>query len=327
MSAFSRLWRRAPLWRLSLVSMVAFSGVTALYPPDWLVGLYPPLGRFAHHPAATPDDDASSSDSSRNETGQNSQAAGGGGHGNGYGTEQASVPPIDAQLIDLMPFAGRQLPLPAGIWHPVLTETTGPHGEISSNILVRTDRGVVTGVILVQATTASVPPSVLSDQPCHARDAYFQRTLAAPKDAVQCISTNVSLTPKGDIRSRDDIDWAFGRLQLLGFPMPPVWALASWTYAVNAPDGGKNFENVTMALSPADPGTARISTSLSDWTPDGLGTSPFSGRFMQDVNGWLTQWAPVLLQGYQGTLQPSPEKIRPAASDPAWHGTAGAPPT
>lgn len=304
--------------------MVAFGGITALYPPDWLVGLYSPLGKFAHHPAAVPDSDTASPENVRNETGQNGQT---GNDSHDYGTAQGAVPPIEAQLFDLMPLAGRQLPLPAGIWHPVLTETSGPHGEISSNILIRTDRGVVTGVILVQATTASVPSSVMSPHSCHEKEAYFTRKLDAPADAVQCIATGVTLTPQGDIRSRDDINWAFGRLQLLGFPMPPVWGVASWDYVVNTPDGGKNFENVMIALSPADPGTARIKTSLSDWSPEGLGTSPFSGRFMQDVKEWLTRWAPVLMQGYKGTLQPSPDRIRPEASDPAWHGTAAALPT
>ena len=328
MSAFSRLWRRAPLWRLSLVSMVAFSGITVLYPPNWLVSLYPPLGKFAHHtaPAAQDDDSASDNEQSSPPPAQ-SGAAGGKGQGGDYTTAQGAVPPIDAQLVDLMPMAGRQFPLPAGIWHPVLTETSGPHGEISSNILVRTDRGVVTGVILVQATTASVPTSAMTDQPCHLDGAFFQRKLAAPGGAVQCIATNVGFTPKGDIHSKDDIGWAFGRLTLLGFPMPPVWALASWTYAVNAEDGGKNFEVVSMALSPADPGTAHVKTPLSDWSPQGLGTSPFSGRFMQNVNDWLVRWAPILQQGYEGTLQPSPNKIRSEAADPAWHGSAGAPPT
>ncbi|NHN89668.1 hypothetical protein [Acetobacter conturbans] len=349
MSAFSRLWRRAPVWRLSLFGMVAFSGLTVLYPPHWLVKLYPPIGTLVHHPAASADSGGDTPSSSEEQDTDASQgaapppppagrapqqtAAAGGdnGHRGDYTTSsKAAAPPIDAELRDIIPIAGRQLPLPAGVWHPVLTEESGPHGEISSNILVRTDRGVVTGVILVRATTASVPAKEASNlEPFCPKDRSVSRhLLAAPSGATQCAATGVGFMPHDEKASRDDIDWAFHRLNLLGFPMPPLMGLGLWVYEANAADGGKDFEVVSIALSPAEPGTAKLSTPLADWTPEGLGNSPFSGRFMNNLHNWLLQWAPILLQGYQGKLQPvASGTIRPGAADPAWHGSADMPPT
>ncbi|MFT8718424.1 hypothetical protein [Acetobacter sp.] len=326
MSAFTRLWRRAPLWRLSLIGMVACGGLTALYPPHWLVNLYPPIGKLVHH--APP---ASSGEGEEQGSAGDGGSAPASGGSNDYRSGQAAAPPIDADLRDVIPLAGRQFPLPVGIWHPVLTEQNGPHGEIVSNVYVRTDRGVVTGVILVRATTVSIPAN-LSSVPhpsCDREEGIlFRRVLPSPPGTTECVMTNVTQPPMGEAASREDIDWAFHRLVLLGFPMPPVLVQGIWVHTVRDPTGdGQNFETMAIALSPADPGTTHIKASMDDWTPEGIGASPFAGRFVNDVNNWMLKWAPVLQQGYQGKLQPSTETVRPGSADPAWHGTGDRPPT
>ncbi|GBQ21173.1 hypothetical protein AA0472_0365 [Acetobacter estunensis NRIC 0472] len=316
MSAFSRLWHRAPLWRLSFFGMIAFSGLTVLYPPHWLLKLYPPLNKLAHHVAAPPADETTGPPSG--DTGKGAPTGG--------DSVQAAAPPIDATLTDILPFAGHQLPLPAGVWHPVLTDQAGPHGEINSNVLVRTDRGVVTGVIIARSTNASISATEADNiaAPCHDDRYTFRRQLAAPPGSAQCVATDVVYVDHDEVSAASDVNWAFRRLKVLGFPMPFVLAQALWVHMVRATDGGINFEAVSIALSPAEPGSAKLNTTPADWTPQGIGQSPFAGRFMNSVNNWILSWAPVLLAGHEGRLQPMADgQLRPGAVDPAWHGSAG----
>ncbi|NHO32458.1 hypothetical protein [Acetobacter fallax] len=324
MSAASRLWRRAPLWRLALFGMVFFSAITVFYPAPWLLRVFPPFSRLTHKvdhmlgrdapPAAGSDETAAS------ETGQAPPPAPAGGNAS-QGTGMAAAPPIDSELTDILPFAGRQLPLPAGTWHPVVTTQDGPHGELTSNVLVRTDKGVVTGVIIARATTASVPPDGVGEieAPCHDDRDYMRRVLGSTAHSSQCVATYSTLTISDNVSGSATINWAFKRLHVLGFPMPPVLVSALWSHIVQAQDGGVNFQTVEIALSPADPGSAKLSTSLDDWSKQGVGRSAFTARFVGAVNEWIIAWAPTLLQGYDGALKPA-SSPRPGSEDPAWHG-------
>ncbi|MBB3883034.1 hypothetical protein [Acetobacter oeni] len=326
MSAASRLWHRAPLWRFALFGLIFFSAVTVLYPAQWLLHAFPPFARLTHKvdhmlgrdvpPAAgTPGETASG------ETGEATPPAGPGDTNAPAGTGMAAAPPIDSELQDILPFAGRQLPLPAGVWHPVVTTQDGPHGELTSNVLVRTDRGVVTGVIIARATTASVPPDGVGEieAPCHDDRDYMRRVLPSASHSTQCVATYSTITVSDNVSGSATINWAFKRLHVLGFPMPPVLVSALWSHIVQAPDNGINFQTVEIALSPADPGTAKLSTSLDDWSKQGTGRSPFTSHFVSAVNEWISGWAPTLLQGYDGALKPV-SGPRPGSADPAWHG-------
>ncbi len=326
MSSASRLWRRAPLWRLALFSMVFFTAITVFYPAPWLVRVFPPFAKLTHKvdhllgrdaPAASPAPDEASSGA----PGQNGPAPAPGDAAPSQGNGMAAAPPIESELQDILPFAGRQLPLPAGIWHPVVTTQDGPHGELTSNVLVRTDRGVVTGVIIANATTASIPADAGDELESHCHDdrSYMRQMLPSTQNTRQCIATFDTVTLSDEAGASPAISLAFRRLRVMGFPMPPVLVVAFWSHAVRAPDNGINFESVITALSPAEPGTAKLSTSLDDWTKAGVGRSPFTSRFIESVNEWIVAWAPTLLQGYEGTLKPA-SGIRPGAADPAWHG-------
>lgn len=329
MSAASRLWRRAPLWRFALFSAIFFAVTTLFYPAPWLLRALPPfaalthridhfLGRDVQQTAENSETEQTPAAPAPPQPGAGQQAQGQGQAGN----MTAAAPPIDSDIQDLLPLAGRQLPLPAGIWHPVVTTQSGPHREVVSNVLVRTDRGVVTGVIVVRASTASIPVSQLEeiDAPCHDDRYYMRRTLIADGRRTQCVATNATLlSAPGDISAAADINWAFERLHVLGFPLPPVLVTALWIHSVPTSDGGINFESVNIALSPAPAGTTKLSTPLGDWSKEGIGHSPFTGRFVQAVNSWIIAWAPTLQKGYEGNLTAS-SGPRPGSEDPAWQG-------
>lgn len=320
MSAVSRLWRRAPLWRLCVTGAVVFSAVTVIWPAPWMVRLCPPFAALTHKVDHLLHRSSPSSSAPEQDAGTGAPSEAGPAPADG-GNDIAATPSIETELRDLLPFAGRKLPLPAGVWHPVLTTQEGPHGELISNVLVRTDRGVVTGVIIARGTTASVPAEGAGqlDEPCHDDRNFMRQSLPSPAHSSQCIATSASVTSTDAVSSSAAINWAFKRLHVLGFPMPPLLVTAIWSHIVAAPDGGINFETVEYAFSPAQPGTAHLATSLDDWTKEGLGHSPFSSRFVDAVNSWITGWAPVLMNGYNGNLSPFSGN-RPGSEDPAWHG-------
>nr|WP_321985590.1 hypothetical protein [uncultured Lichenicoccus sp.] len=156
MSAFGRLWRRAPSWRLALFAAVGCTTLAALFPPAMppavsgaLAGsplLHPHLPHFgasapgtgatkvatapvfATPPDATPPD---------------------------YGT--LATPPLGAPRHGTIAFAGRQVPLPAGDWVELVLVRSGGARPLQSIVLGRTGAGQVTGLLSLTA-----PPPVAS---------------------------------------------------------------------------------------------------------------------------------------------------------------------
>ena len=136
MAATGRLWRRAPAWRLLLITALATTGLAAMFPPrlpDWVRTLQP--GALpAPAPGAVP---------------------------TAHFTPQAApilpdvatlvFPPPGVDRSGVVPFAGHQLPLPAGKWQGlVLARGSKP---IHSQIMVfsRVEEGALTGMLQVAA--------------------------------------------------------------------------------------------------------------------------------------------------------------------------------
>ncbi|GBQ95879.1 hypothetical protein AA23498_2471 [Acetobacter nitrogenifigens DSM 23921 = NBRC 105050] len=325
MSAASRLWVRAPLWRTALFATIFFTIVALFYPAAWLLRVVPRLQTVTHYidhmlgrdapaaPAADGDDSGGS--------GAAAPGPGGGpGAQSGGVPATSSAPPIDTDLHDIVPFAGRQLPLPAGTWHPVLSTQIGAHGEILSNVFVRTDRGVVTGVVIASASTAAIPKDQSGPlQPtCHDDAAYMNRLTTPAPGVTDCLSTGPMMLGPNVTVPAPDLNLAFERLRVLGFPMPTVMVVATWAHIVRGKDGSVNLQAVATAISPAERGETKLSTILADWSKQGIGLSPFAGRFVKQVNDWIVAWSPTLLNGYNGKLQPSDDP-RPGSKDPGYH--------
>jgi len=144
MSAAGRLWRNAPAWRVWLVVALCSTGLAAMFPPaapQWLAhragtaapgAVAPSPGIFgAPHLAAahfSPQPDAPPSQ---------------------YSLYQPVANPQD--LTGVIPFAGRQIPLPQGNWKNVALAQL--RGEVpgQAELLFRVENGQLTGVLRAEA--------------------------------------------------------------------------------------------------------------------------------------------------------------------------------
>jgi len=327
MSAFTRLWRRAFLWRLCLYVSVISCALTLVYPPPYLLRAVPPLkpmiaeinhllGRSPTPQAPTPDSTASND--AAPPPGAAAPAGTPSAASDPANTEQVATPPITADLQGGIPFAGRVLPLPAGIWHPVLSTQAGPHRELLTNVLVRADRGIVTGVIVAHGSTASIPANSVSDleNGCHDDRNYLSKIVTGGPQTFECWTTNYTMLEQHPMTNNQDVNEAFERLHVLGFPLPPLMLMATWNRADASTDGGVNVENVTILISPATPGTTKLPNPPEAYLKEALHSVPSSGELVNRLNQWMTNWVPVLRDGYLGKVKI--EDIPPIAShDPA----------
>ncbi len=145
MSAVGRLWRRAPTWRLCLVTAIVFTALAAMFPPtlpQWqtvaaLFGHAPPPAAGtgaadAGTPAATaryvPQPDPPPPD---------------------YDTIES--PPLGQGQSGIIAFAGRQLPLPFGNWQELVLVRGGGPVPVQAMLLARIEERQLTGLLLAAA--------------------------------------------------------------------------------------------------------------------------------------------------------------------------------
>jgi hypothetical protein len=153
MSAVGRLWRRAPAWRLCVIACVASAALAAMFPPAvpswWPARLKGAgavqTGTMALAPA-----------------GVAPMSAPGVLAPSHFIPQPEGAPPDDGGLVVLhpgaersgvIPFAGRQVPLPAGVWTDLVLARIGGPVPGQEEVLGRIEDGQLTG--LVQASGPS----------------------------------------------------------------------------------------------------------------------------------------------------------------------------
>lgn len=147
MPVIGPLWRRAPAWRLCLVSAVVFTGLAAMFPPavphlPWLHGrpnAADPLAHYTSLPAAPVADKG-----------------------------VIHLPPLDAGRQGIVPVAGRSLPLPAGVWHELALARYVGADPVQLTVLDRVEANRLTGLIVSTAPLAQSPSAgpVYTPLPC-----------------------------------------------------------------------------------------------------------------------------------------------------------------
>lgn len=296
MSAFTRLWRRAPVWRSMIYIMVFFTVMSLFFPMPWMVAHAPWLQRIpgmqrpgGSTPPATdnqpaqPEGAAPARDAAADST------------------NRLMTPDITASLTGAIPFGGHTLPLPAGVWHPVLTGQFGPGGLMLINILVRTDRGVVTGVMIARTATEQLPLDVVQSATAHCHDDrnYTSHIYAdRPDGRNECaFVANAVIGPNGAISSDELIQLAFKRLSALGFPMPSLFIVANWIQSSGATDATKGSSSITYLLAPTRTGTVQLLAPLPYWDKSTLAQVPAADEFIRRTDRWMMRWVPVLRQG------------------------------
>ncbi|WP_408873923.1 hypothetical protein [Gluconobacter roseus] len=304
MTAFGRLWRRAPLWRTSVIVTVGALGMAAFYPTPALKKAMPWLP--GHLPGAAPS------------AGQQAdQTAAGPGGAPGAG-DQIGVPdPGIAQHGSIM-IAGRTLPLPAGDWHPILTARSGAHGELSQQILARTDRGVVSGVIVVRATQQPVPAELAEqlETPCHDDRDYAAHISEQPGVSQECSYTSNAVLENQSVSTDPFITAAFSRMRTLGFPIPSLMINVGWYHAAVAGKNTAHIETVETLVAPIEHGSRQLLAPPQYWNKASVHKNPDAAQFIDTLDRWMIGWSRVLRQGFDGTLDTA-TLVPPLINDPS----------
>ncbi|WP_122039723.1 hypothetical protein [Asaia bogorensis] len=319
MSASSRLWRRAPAWRFFLYTTFLFLVLGLIFPTPfvsrhtgWLHALTRHLPSFGSKTPSDPDAPPETDETRGNSTGSAGPDL--------NDPERFVTPDIATAITGAIPFGGHSLPLPAGVWHPVLSGQYGLNGMMSLNVLVRTDRGIVTGVLIASTTNQELPRDVIENayNHCHDDRNYHSTILADhPDGKIECAYlTAAYLGPNGAISTDPLIQLAFKRLTTLGFPMPSLFVVASWLNSSGAGESTKGSTNVTLLLSPTRPGTVVLRAPLPYWDKRLINRAPDALEFVRHVDNWFAEWVPVMRHGmttdYSGTV---PDAL--LAKDPA----------
>ncbi|MBS1062008.1 hypothetical protein WH240_13960 [Gluconobacter wancherniae] len=308
MTAFGRLWRRAPVWRTSLIMTVGALGMAAFYPTapvkkalPWLPG---------HAPGARPSKAGSTA----------SPAAGGPsapGAGQDDGSGQVGLPDVGITQRGSLQIAGRTLPLPAGDWHPILIAQTGPHREVSQQVLARTDRGVVSGVIIVHATQQAVPQDVATDleTPCH-DDRNYAARITNTANIEECSYTGNAVLSNHTISTDPFITAAFNRMSTLGFPIPPLMVNVGWYHVSKQGTQGVQVETVETLVAPIEQGSRQLLAPPQYWNKASIHQNPDAAHFIDALDRWMLSWSKVLRQGFDGTLNTA-SLVPPLINDPS----------
>ena len=270
MTVVGRLWRRAPAFRICLATALAASALAAMFPPKLpSIGARPPnhgsgeQARYTPQPALPPLDYAA-----------------------------IDLPPLRADRSTLIPFAGRQLPLPAGKWVEVaLARDRGPI-TAQSIVLGRLQAGAMTGMILVTGTPPVAPasPNLLQADPCN--------SAAVPATGRQdCWNTGSLVTAQVRQPGTDALllKKSLDRLDSLGVILPARMAVASYAQ-------GSDSGSLVVKILLAEPAT---SASVAA-----------SNAANRRVDTWMRRWVPLLHRGFDGMLRPA-DVTSQLAHDPA----------
>ena len=270
MSVVGRLWRRAPAWRLWVFIALATTALAVMFPP------HVPDSLWRH--AAVPD-------------------------GARYRSAAETPPPnetwIDTHAITgtrqtLIPFAGRQVPLPQGQWSEIaLLHSAGPLPE-QGLVLARLQSGRMTGLVVVLGTPATesdapIPAAACVDPtglPVHVLTPPDNRDLAVQECwSLRRLTTSDLADARHLLENR-----VFGQLGRLNVAVPTHLLVSHYF---------RHDDHAKLA----------VMIMLPDPTQ--------SSGLMRRVDGWMRRWVPLLHRGFDDHLGP-PDVTATLAHDPGF---------
>lgn len=302
MTAFRRLWKRAPLWRTAFVVGLASAGLTAFFPTSTLKQLAPWLpGASPLAPAASPDAVPPGDAASGNTPGPGTASV---------GDNQIGLPNPTLTVHGSITIAGHTMPLPLGDWHPILTGRDGPRGEVSQQFFARTSHGVVTGITFVEATQIPIPNDAIADPeaPCHDDRSSLVRLAHIPTSsgppALECLSTEATTITQSFIANTPFGAQGLERLRTLAFPVPPLAVMVIWSHIIPVPGTSTvRFTAVLTALAPIDPLSTQLIAPMESWDKNRIKSSPIANDFMTRTNRWALLWGALLRRAVEDQLK------------------------
>lgn len=319
MSAIKELWKRAPLWRICVIITFISGFLVFLFPSPLVKSHFASLSSISDNfwqlfPATQK---PSNPDQKEHPP-----------------ARSVEIPPMDAEFIGMVHFAGREIPLPFGKWHPLISyrDSTSRY-EIITKLFVRYEKGIVTGLILAQSSPQEVPLSAtrMMESECHNPFNFFNSGLPQDGHRVECwmtspirVAGNVLMTSN---QALQDIlgpqmhytPAALQRLMIMSFMLPPVFVDAGWNYIEKGKSFGEvNFMSVHTLLSPAIPGKNIVPGVPENWSRADMNDNPAVVSFIQATRSWLYNFIPLLYRGYRGVIGKIPPP-NPPLPDPAYH--------
>lgn len=280
---FYQLFKRAPLWRLSLL-LSFLSGLSlCFFPTIALKKIFPflPGAAFiaplaAKKPLLHPTQEA-----------QNTQSA--------PLTDQVIYPNLDHSFTHHITLGSYDIPLPKGQWHPILQVQTPNSFPILFLSLIRLENNHVTGMIFAQTTVKNAPLSLEENIqiPCHDdRNLILARSEKA--NHADCLLLQPALLNGLDLSDDNFINDTLARLRMSGIVPPPFMLAVSWRHMVIQSPIMGNFISVDTLLPPLDPHThsPHLLGSFEAWQNHKL--SPQATYFLKRLTSWLKNWYPIL---------------------------------
>jgi hypothetical protein len=251
MSAFGRLWDRAPAWRLTVVAAVSTMIVAAFYAPWHGTAPNAPIAGKYQPPTAA----------------------------------QLLGPPRR----DVVVAAGRQVPLPPGEWHTIVHVNTQNEPPLEAQILVRVSDDRVVGVVATRGNMT--PSETVHKLPygttCSSSAALDSAVVQTGNNSRECWGI-VPSTPQKDWQPHGNnalFALALDRLKEAGISLPPQMLVAEWFHADDknwatseyffdpaqdklAPQGMPNWMPMTVNGNPeASAYVKRIASWMRRWSP------------------------------------------------------------
>lgn len=221
MTAFTRLWRRAPAWRLCLVSALAASALAAMFPPAM-----PGVLARARTQAALLWQPASPDQGGTRPAAPQAGAArfvppSAGRPQDAQGALE--LPAFGAGRSGITPFAGRQILLPDGVWQAVALARDAAQVPVQAEMFARIEQGRITGLLLAEAPNAvnGADQPLIGLAACFAPDSLAKAMAPEPFGADPSVHECWTLTPDAPQPTPDGLlARGLQRLEQMGIRAP-----------------------------------------------------------------------------------------------------------
>ncbi len=285
MSAFARLWIRAPTWRGALLLGVALSGLAVLYPPPLRRPV--PGARYVStplvpspSPAAVPAATPALAPPAR--------------------TADPNLPAFGAVVATTVRFAGTNVPLPRGEWR-VVAAMGGrtPQGQVAaSSVLAQVTNGALNAAVILFAV---VPPSATrggfsADPLCQSPHSLFSRVFSAVDHGPQACWTVEAIAAQ-DWDAADTppfVRSGVAELKQQGTALPTVVLRAYFAHA-------DADHLLTMQVIEAVPSPLQAPFG---WQMEEVRRTPDKLARVVRLRDWAQRWNVLVRRSFEGQLNP-----------------------
>lgn len=290
MSAFGRLWHRAPIWRRALYLTGIAATLAVLFPPPSLapyLGITP-IAPAGPGPTAVLATDATPGQRPATQTPGSSPSAA----SPAVPAIARNTPQPGAIYSDRLPFGVQSVPLPVGRWLALASQTgETPNGPALSVFLALELGGRVIAAASITGSVAADPKEAGYPAPLEAQipNFYYRRVFSSVDHGlVDLWVTGVTSTTKWDDTYRHAV---ISAMQRQGVVVPAKFATVVYRLADR-----RNWLSAEFMFT--DPG--RDSARVRPWTEVALLPDTADVPYVEKVRRWGKAWHAIMQRGFAG---------------------------